>query len=467
MNRTTILYVVIALGSLGLAISMRPIEIATVAFEDTGTPLFPNFSDPAQATSLEVTGWDETAARVTNFKVEQKAGRWVIPSHNDYPADGTERMGKAAASFIDVKKDVLRSDRTEDHAQFGVEDPADANAKGRGQRVTIKDQAGTALVDIIVGKKLDEKDGFRYVRLPDQKRVYAAKIEVDISTNFIDWVEKDLLKIEQDAIVAFLSDSYKVDETQGKVTARDPLLIRREPDPSKPDSKEGTWVLGAETPGIPGKELDAQKIRQVLSGVDRLQIVGVRPRPEQLTLQALQSKGFFVTPDGRRLFGNEGEVKAFTSDGVVYTLYFGEITLDVGLALTAGTEDPAKPAEVKPEGEAEKEANRFMFVDVAYDPASDQTVNPSGPPPEEPEGAKRAKQLQARFDKWFYVISDASFKQIHKGKAELFKDATVTGSGSGVPATPGTPAKKPATTPAVPAKKTPKPAAPAAPAPAK
>jgi hypothetical protein len=464
MNRTTILSVVIALGSLGLAISMRPVEIATVAFEDTGTPLFPNFSDPAQATSLEVTGWDEAGARVTSFKVEQKAGRWVIPSHNDYPADGTERMGKAAASFIDVKKDVLRSERAEDHAQFGVEDPADANAKGRGQRVTIKDQAGTVLVDIILGKKLDDKDGFRYVRIPDQKRVYASKIEVDISTNFTDWIEKDLLKIEQEAIVAFLSDSYKVDETQGKVTNRDPLLIRREPDPSKPEG-EGTWVVGAETPGIPGKELDTGKIRQVLGGVDRLQIVGVRPRPEQLTLQALQSKGFFVTPDGRRLFGNEGEVKAFTNDGVVYTLYFGEITLDVGLALTAGTEDPSKPADAKPEGAAEKEANRFMFVDVAYDPASDRTVNPAGPPPEEPEGAKRAKQLQARFDKWFYVISDASFKQIRKDKAEFFKDAAA-GTGS-TPAAPGTPAKKPAATPGAPATPATPAKKPAAPAPAK
>ena len=432
-----------------------------VAFEDTGELLFKNFTDAAQATSLEVTGWDETGARVTNFKVEQKAGRWVIPSHNDYPADGTERMGKAAASFIDVKKDVLRSERTEDHAQFGVEDPSDPNAKGRGQRITIKDQAGTVLVDIILGKKLDDKEGFRYVRLPEQKRVYASKIDVDISTNFTDWIEKDLLKIEQDKIVAFLSDAYKVDEAQGKVTNKDPLLIERQPDPSKPDDKEGMWVLGQGSNGVAGKELDSFKIRQIISGVDRLQIVGVRPRPEQLTLQALQSKGFFVTPDGRRLFGNEGEVKAFTSDGVVYTLYFGEITLDVGLALTAGTEDPSKPAEAKPdangEGEDKKEANRFMFVDVAYDPASDLTVNPAGPAPDEPEGAKRAKQLQARFDKWFYVISDASFKQIRKDKAEFFKDAAAaTGT---TPATPGTPAK----TPTTPAKKpvTPKPAAPA------
>ena len=92
-NRTTIIAVIIALGSLGLAIAMRPVELPAVAYEDTGDALFPSFNDPAQASSLEVTGWDDTGARVTNFKVEQKAGRWVIPSHNDYPADGTERMG--------------------------------------------------------------------------------------------------------------------------------------------------------------------------------------------------------------------------------------------------------------------------------------------------------------------------------------------------------------------------------------
>lgn len=465
MNRTTLLSVVIALGSLGLAIAMRPVELPAVTFEDTGELLFPEFKDPAQAASLEVTGWDETGARVTSFKVEQKAGRWVIPSHNDYPADGTERMGKAAASFIDVKKDVLRSERVEDHAQFGVEDPADPNAKGHGQRITIKDQAGTVLVDVIVGKPVEGKDGFRYVRLPSQnlKRVYASKIEVDISTNFADWIEKDLLKLEQDAIVSFLSDPYKVDEAQGKVTNRDPLLIRREPDPSKPDDKEGLWVLGEGSVGVPGKELDSSKIRQVLGGIDRLQIVGVRPRPEPLTLQALQSKGFFVTPDGKRLFGNEGEVKTVTADGVVYTLYFGEITTESGLALTAGTEDPAKPADAAtPEGEDKKEANRYMFVDVAYDPASDTTVNPAGPPPDEPEGLKRAKQLQARFDKWFYVISDASFKQIRKDKAELFKEpaAGSTPSAPSAPAKPVTPAK-----PAAPAKPTaPLPAKPATPA---
>ena len=31
-------------------------------------------------------------------------------------------------------------------------------------------------------------------------------------------------------------------------------------------------------------------------------------------------------------------------------------------------------------------------------------------------------KLRERFDKWFYVISDTSFKQIHKERDEMFKD---------------------------------------------
>ncbi len=188
----------------------------------------------------------------------------------------------------------------------------------------------------------------------------------------------------------------------------------------------------------------------------------MRPRPAPLTLEALQSKGFFVTPDGKRLFGNEGEVRALCDDGVVYTLYFGEVTLDSGLALTAGTGDPEKkdPAAA---GEEKKDANRYMFVDVAYDPSSDtKAATAEGAEPgSEPEGSKRAKQLQARFDKWFYVISDASFTQIRKPKAEFFKE-DAGGNGPTAPVVPAAPAA-----PATPAKKPAKPAkpAPAAPAP--
>lgn len=418
MNRTTILSVIIAVVSLGGAIAMRPMQVEPKPYEDTGDLLFPEFKDPALATSLEVVSWDDKQARLVSFKVEQKTGRWVIPSHNDYPADGTERMGKAAASFIDVRRDLVQSDRAEDHAALGVEDPDKADGTGRGQRITIKDQSGGTLVDVIVGKQVEGKQGYRYVRFPGQKRTYVSRLEVDISTEFTDWIEKDLLHLEKDSVYRLISDAYRVDEAAGKVVDTDPVVAELTPKPDDPSQTE--WQPGPDTKVPAGKVLDPTKINQVLGAMDRLTIVGVRPRPAQLTLQALQAKGFFVTQSGQRLYGNEGEVRAVCDDGVVYVLYFGEITFDSGLALTAGAEGEGA-APVEGEEAADKKGSRYMFVDVAYDPNADRQPRPEGDAA--PAGVQRAESLQKRFDQWFYVISDDSFKQMHKTKAELLKDA--------------------------------------------
>jgi uncharacterized protein YxjI len=448
MNRGTTILVALALGSATLAWTMRPKDLEAASFEDTGTALFEGFTDPALATSLEVTTWDDKSAKVQRFAVEQKQGRWVIPSHNDYPADGTERMGKAAASFIDTQRDMYYGDNPAEHAQYGVLDPTGSEGKGdeKGKRITIKDASGALLVDVIVGKQVPDKQDYFYVRFPDQKRVYGSRLDIDISTNFTDWIEKDLLHVKKDEIITMLYDPYKVDEQQGKVLDSQPIRA----DLTDKDGKE-EWgpTEGVEVPE--GKILDPAKVRQIVTAIANIKIVGVRPRPKQLTLEALQSKGFFVSmsPSGQRLFGNEGEARVVTKDGIVYSLYFGEITHESGLALTAGSEaegggepeeaagESGGEAEEGAEGEEKKQANRYMFVDIAYDPTLDSTKDaPEEPafdelPGEEgdekdkdaPKGEARARQLQKRFGEWFYVISDMSFKQIHKDRSEMFKAA--------------------------------------------
>ncbi len=474
MNRGTTILVALALGSAALAWSMRPKDLEAATFEDTGDPMFAGFTDPTLATSLEVTTWDEKTAKVQRFAVEQKQGRWVIPSHNDYPADGTERMGKAAASFIDTKRDLYYGDNAAEHAQYGVLDPTGSEGKGdeKGKRITIKDASGALLVDVIVGKGIPDKQGYFYVRFPDQKRVYGSKLDVDISTSFTDWIEKDLLHVKKDEIVMMLYDPYKVDEQQGKVLDSKPIRA----DFKDVDGKED-WVLaeGVEVPE--DKVLDVAKVRQIVTAIANIKIVGVRPRPKQLTLEALQSKGFFVSmsAQGQRLFGNEGEARVVTKDGVVFSLYFGEITHESGLALTAGEgeEDASAAPEASDEsgGEGElgedgekKQANRYMFVDIAYDPSLDTTKDaPEEPPVDEegaeddekkdaPKGEARARQLQKRFGEWFYVISDMSFKQIHKDRAEMFKAPPADKKPAGEDKKPGA-EKKPAETPEKPDKK--------------
>ncbi|MCA9649148.1 MAG: DUF4340 domain-containing protein [Myxococcales bacterium] len=490
MDRSTVIMVVLALAGLGGAYNMRPQELPPVQFEDTGEALFPEFTDPTTATSLEVVAWDEDEAQVVTFKVMQKEGRWVIPSHNDYPADGTERMGKAAASFIDVKKDRYYGDNPADFAAFGVLDPEGDEGKGdeKGQRITIKDASDTTLVDIIVGKEIPDRPGYYYVRMPgeENKRVYGSKLELDISTKFEDWIEKDLLEVDRDDFYQMTYDPYVVDEVEGKVTGFNPVIAEVA---SRGNRQDWKVVEGTEVPE--GKQLDSMKVRQILTALSSLKIVGVRPRPparnileQQILAQDMKRKGFFVVPteDGRaQLFGNEGMLSAVTDDGIVYSLLFGEVTYESGIALTAGVADSSEgdkgvmeegleeePAE---EGDTSKKASRFMFVDVFYDPSLDTTLAgmsaPEAPPSEgaegetggegaaepaggssepiDPEGdaekmkagKEKAAKLRQRFDQWFYVISDSSFTQMHKARDEMFKDApaapTAPGTGDDAP----------------------------------
>jgi hypothetical protein len=469
MNRTTIIMVALALGSVGLAWSVRPLDLPPVQFEDTGEALAPGFTDPTTATGLSVVAWDEDEAKVVRFEVEQKAGRWVIPSHNDYPADGTERMGKAAASFIDVKKDRYYGDDPANHAAFGVLDPEGDEGKGdeKGQRITIRDASGTVLVDIIVGKAIKERPGFHYVRLPSgdgQKRVYGSELKLDISTKFEDWIEKDLLKLDRDELVSMVYDPYTVDEVEGRVTGFNPVRAEAV-DPTASSKRDWKASEGTEVPA--GMELDSMKVRQILTQLASLKIVGVRPRPQvrniieqQLLAQDMKRKGFFIVPtaDGRaQLYGNEGSLAVVTEDGIVYSLLFGEVTYESGISLTAGVEPAAStPDEGDDQGDGKgvveqgvdegapdtsKQASRYIFVDVVYDETLDRTLagkassdegepDPAAQDDDEQKklaGRERAQKLRERFDQWFYVISDASFKQLHKSRDELFKTASKPG----------------------------------------
>src|SRR5690606_37019659 len=71
------------------------------AFQDQGDPFFPDFDDPREAAALEVIDYDPETASALPFKVAKVDGKWVIPSHHDYPADAEERLANTAAGVID------------------------------------------------------------------------------------------------------------------------------------------------------------------------------------------------------------------------------------------------------------------------------------------------------------------------------------------------------------------------------
>ncbi len=429
----TLAHAGIALALAALAILSRPALPKSAVFEDQGRPFYPEFTDPLAAQSLEVADYDDTMARVRRFKVIFKDGKYVIPSKSNHPADAKERLAKTASAMIGLRKDDVRSDNPKDHELYGVVDPTDSaeGAAGRGARITMSDASGRVLADLVFGKPVKEKQGFRYVRLPGQKRVYECKVTYEISAKFSDWVETDLLQASSSQLKKLELNTYAVDEEAGILKDQDEQTLDKD--------AQGQWQLKALAAG---EELKKESVDEITSALDELKIVDVLRKPDALAkvfrseaakvtaaeLRDLRARGFYVAQG--RIYANEGEILAHADDGVVYRLWFGEVVSDADEGKEAGKE------------------SRYLLIQTAFDPeqfpeiAAPREAKEDGTPKTDEEkkrdqeeydqkkkereskveaGKKREKGLAARFADWYYVISADSFKKLRKTKADLVK----------------------------------------------
>ncbi len=336
-TRKTLAYVAAAAMVTVAAFLTAPADPAPEAFSDRGEVFFPEFTDPNDAVSLEVIDFDEVTGRIDAFNVVFNGTRWRIPSHHNYPADDKDRLARTAAGLIEVRKDDVVAEVALDHEALGVVDPLDesvASLAGRGMRVTIKDGNDNLLADLIVGENVPGREGkYRYIRVPGQKRTYAARFDVDVSSRFGDWIEKDLLEVDQARIEQVILKDYSIDEGTRILDQRDTIVLSR----GDPD-----WTANRMRSG---EQVDGAKMEDLLKALDELTIVGVRPKPAGLSrsledndegmsitrgeLASLQEKGYYFTRDSQ-LVSNEGEAQVRTKDGVVYTLRFGEIVYGAG-----------------------------------------------------------------------------------------------------------------------------------------
>jgi len=445
-TRKTLIFAGVALVLVVLAAITAPRRITPNAFVDQGELFFPEFVDPNAAKTLEVIDFDEETGAAAPFKVTFKNGRWTIPSHHDHPADGEDRLAQTAAGVIGIKKDDFRSDNVSDHEACGVIDPLDqaaTSAGGRGQRITIKGDNDVVLADFIVGKEVPDRAGFRFVRVPGQKRVYAARMNIDISTSFRDWIEADLLLVDKDRVAEIVLKDYSINERTRQLDERDVLIL---------DKAGDIWVANRMKEN---EEVDNTKVGAVLSALDELTIEGVRLKPAGLSasleshpdsltvntedMLSLQSRGYYFTRDGR-LVSNEGELQVKTEDAVTYTLRFGEVVYGSGLTVSAGAgaDDGKGPGE-----------NRYLFITTQFDPSlfaepqqpentfflnrpdsvwtEDDRTNKalynahSKWQAKQSERKRISDDLNARFAKWYYVISAESFDKLRQRRSDLIK----------------------------------------------
>lgn len=396
---------------------------------------------PEKVAAIRVVSWDSENKAPVVFEVAKKGNDWIIPSHFDYPADGGTMVGTTSGAFLNLVAGPLVSNDPSKHADLGVIDPlreGTSNSDGRGKRVSLRDDGGALLVDIIIGRKAEQGDSY-YARMANSDEVYKVQVNPDIKTAFRDWVKTDLLNIEKSQIYSVIISDQSVDEEFGVVRERAQTVMTQKASGDGWESKQSPA----------GKITNQDTMTQFEGELTGLRLIGVRP----FSNNWLQSRGFYVTSSGT-LVGNEGGLQINLKDGLVYHLFFGEIALGDEQDTTADATRQRKPGD-------ETEQNRYMAIFVQYVPeyddeltaiekeisaaaqpegaetkeATDQTgdkpaakeENKQAKSPEEKkaariaEGQEKAGKLVEKYSKFFYVISDDSFKKLRPPVESLFK----------------------------------------------
>jgi hypothetical protein len=473
--KKTAIFLVLAILFVAAGILARPAEPERRVVDDSGERFFAAF-DPLDARSLEIVSFDEDHGRTNAFKVAHVGGVWSIPSHENYPADAKDQLAGAAAAIADLIKGSTVSDSAMDHERYDVLDPTTETAalSGLGTRVTIADEGGKALADIVIGAPVKDQEGLRYVRVPGRDRVYIASLDTKtLTTRFEDWIEEDLLQLDSWDIRQIVVNDYSIDEVNQRIVQKDVLELSY-------DDESRKWTLAGLAEA---EELDLTAVNEMKRALDDLKIVSVHRKPSGLgaelraddalqldasAVSSLQSRGFYISKG--TLVSNQGETTVRMKDAVTYALRFGEIALGETAGLGLVTRDEAAPDEEEDEGTA-----RYLFVMASFDagmlpePALEEVpALPEGAPETVEEGTEeapeiatirrqrerilasnerltkehgeavakaheRVRQLNDRFADWYYVISDSVYQKIRVGREGLVK-AT-----SGEPAAPAGP----------------------------
>ncbi len=345
----SIAFIAVAAACIALAIFSTPAKIdPTSKGSRMGQSLFETF-DPRDAIGIEIVEIDEENLEAKSIEIAQTDKGWLIrrPQMPDYPANADNQVKDVSTILLDLRILDTAAEGAGEHANFGVLDPSKATPGdlGVGKSIALKNNSGSNLAQLIIGNEVDGLSSTRYVRKPDENTVFIVEIQNvnDVSTKFVDWVEKDFLDLDKWNIKRVTLDNYEVNLAAGQLNRTgNPLVL---------DYDNSEWKLSGSTLSEQ-EELDKEKLDALKDAFDDLEIIDVENKPEilvnnlkqgneffnnlkdqknQAVVQSLQQKGFYTVavknPQGQqvpKVVSNKGEIIVGMKDGVEYVLRFGD-----------------------------------------------------------------------------------------------------------------------------------------------
>lgn len=162
------------------------------------TPLAPALTDRINTvTSVEV------RTRGTSFTARRRDdGSWVLENRGGYPVP-IEKIRPLLVGLAQLELIEPKTARADLYPKLSVQDPDQAPAEPNQiepRRVTLRDAAGSVMLDVIVGMPVYSPAAGVYVRRVDEPQSWLARGQLDVPTGVTGWVETKLLEIPRERV---------------------------------------------------------------------------------------------------------------------------------------------------------------------------------------------------------------------------------------------------------------------------
>lgn len=454
-----------ALLALLLWLSIRPAPPPDESVKTTGERLFEAFHDPAAIKSLSIVRFSGVGEEPERLELLRDRDSWRIPTRGDAPADNAEKIASVVSPLTDLS--VLEeipsgmdgdeeAKMTEFHRRCGLLDPERATGDDRKNaaiHLTILGTNDERFVDLLIGGVPEESSGrrdLRYVRIPGRNNVWtvdfsagtpaddsaaAAPYAERLSTDPLDWMNRDLLRVSRWNIARLSFFKYSV-TPDGKITPASYEEMEQDPEQSldrvwSPVRRLRFTPDGKSESVEEGTAIDVSRVNESADALGHLMFTGLERKPDPLPSlfrervpiqelserkEALAPYGFYIagfdplrpeSPDPI-LTGDGGTARLTMKDGVVLDLIFGKKSDgEMRPVLVRALFDPeffptAEPLST-PDGADEKERERIASENRLRE--SERALNLE-------QGQKSADALARRFDDWFFRVSEEDYKKV-------------------------------------------------------
>ena len=184
-----------------------------------GQALFESF-DPRSATGIEIVEIDEENIESKTFEVSQTDKGWFI-----------KRPGKTITQLMLIIRLkmfhpyclicglLIRQQKVPAsmHLSVSLIPQKRIPVMQNRQMIALKNSSGSNLAQLIIGNEVEGLSNTRYVRKPEENAVHRVELQNvdDVTTKFVDWVEKDFLDLDKWNIKQVTFDNYEIKD--GKI----------------------------------------------------------------------------------------------------------------------------------------------------------------------------------------------------------------------------------------------------------